>query len=74
MDYQRDFQIRQSITIPMLYRLFVFIFRYFVFNIIRNLLFFKPTHLCGYVTYLDVLVLNIQKMAMFEVVTYFEGP
>jgi len=23
---------------------------------------------------MDVLVLNIQKMAMFEVVTYFKGP
>jgi len=28
MDSQSDFQILQSITIPMIYRLFVFIFRY----------------------------------------------
>ena len=40
MDSQRDFQILQSITIPMIYRLFVFIFRYLIFfNVIRKLLF-----------------------------------
>ena len=30
MDSRRDFQILQSITIPMIYRLFVFIFRYLI--------------------------------------------
>jgi len=41
MDSQSDVQILQSITIPMIYRLFVFIFRYLIFfNIIRKLLFF----------------------------------
>jgi len=40
MDSRSDFQILQSITIPMIYRLFVFIFRYFFCNIIRKLLFF----------------------------------
>jgi len=28
MDIQSDFQILQSITIPMIYKLFVFIFKY----------------------------------------------
>ena len=32
MDSRRDFQILQSITIPMIYRLFVFIFRYLIFS------------------------------------------
>jgi len=40
MDSQLDFQILQSITIPLIYRLFVFIFRYLFFNMIRKLLFF----------------------------------
>jgi len=30
MDSQRDFQILQRITIPLLYLLFVFIFRYLI--------------------------------------------
>jgi len=41
MDSRSDFQILQSKTIPVIYRLFVFIFRYLIFfNIIRKLLLF----------------------------------
>jgi len=41
MDGQSTFQILQRITIPMLYRLFVFIVRYLMFfNIIRKLTLF----------------------------------
>jgi len=41
MDSQSDFQILQCIMIPVIYRLFVFIFRYLIFfNIIRKLLLF----------------------------------
>jgi len=38
MDSRSDFQILQSITIPMIYGLFVFIFRNLIFlNMIRKL-------------------------------------
>jgi len=41
MESRSTFKILQIITIPMIYSLFVFIFRYLIFfNIIRKLLFF----------------------------------
>jgi len=52
MDSRSDFQILQRITIPMIYRLFVFIFRYWiVFNIIRKPFFFSKRTIVPQIRY-----------------------